>query len=75
MTEAHVFQDCEIDQAGRAHAVAIRVRRAIRNEVEAEFSLGRFDAAVGFARLRTKAAQFRLGINDRAVRNFLQRLS
>ena len=62
VAEAHVFEDGEIDQARRAHAVAVRVGRAVADEVEAELALGRLDAAVGLAGLGAEAAD--LGLRD-----------
>ena len=70
MAEAHVFENRQVDEARRAHAIAIRIRRAVADEIEAELAFRRFDAAISFARFRTEAAQFRFRINDRAVGNF-----
>jgi len=53
-------------KAGRTDAVAVRVVAAVADEVETEFALRAFDAAVGFAGLRAEAAEFGLRVHDRA---------
>ena len=62
-------------QARRANPIAIRIRSSIADEIKSPArQLGRFDAAVGLARLGPKAAQLGLRIHDRTARNLLQRL-
>src|ERR1035438_9081682 len=58
VAEAHVFEHRQIDEARRAHAVAIRIRRAVADQIKSELAFRAFDAAINFARLRTEAAQF-----------------
>src|SRR5204862_6275206 len=74
MADAHIFENRQVDEAGRTHAIAVRVRRAVANYIKAEFTLGRFDAAVGFADLRPEVAKLGLGINDRPFGNVFERL-
>src|SRR5256886_8290109 len=54
VAEAHVFQNGQIDQARRTHAIAIRIRPAVADDVETQLAFRRFDTAISFARLRTK---------------------
>src|SRR5688572_2644794 len=61
VAEAHLLEEGEIDQRGWADAVAPGVGRAVANEVETEFTLGAFEAAIGFAGFRAEAAELRLG--------------
>src|SRR5688572_6993483 len=74
MAEAHVFEHGQVDEAWRAHAVTIRIRAAVADQIEAEFALRSFDATVGFARLGLEAAELGFGINDWAKWNIRERL-
>src|SRR5438093_7798745 len=74
LPQAHVFENREVDEAGRAHAVTVWIRSTVADEVESEFAFGRLDAAIGFARLGPKAAQPGFRIEDRSLGNFFQRL-
>src|SRR5688572_7824867 len=49
MPKAHVFEQRQVDEARRADAIPIRIRRAVADEIKAEFAFGSFDAAVRFA--------------------------
>src|SRR6187549_1242296 len=66
LAEAHVLEQREVDEGRRAHAVAVRVERAVADEKEAEFSLGALEAPIGFAGLGPEAAELGLGVHDRA---------
>src|SRR5205823_1389928 len=70
--QAHVFQNCQIDEARGPHAITIRIRRAVANQIKSELPLGRFDPAVSFARFGPESPQLRFRINDRAFRYLLQ---
>ena len=74
MANAHIFEDGEVDEAWRAHVIAIRVGAAVADDIKTKLSLRRFDAAIGFAGLRPKAANLRLRIHDRAFGNVRERL-
>src|ERR1041385_4673633 len=74
MSEAHVFEHSQVDQARRANAVTIRIRAAIADQIEAEFALGSFDAAVRFAGLRSESTKLRLRIHDWTFGDFRERL-
>src|ERR1039458_5376574 len=74
VAKAHVFENRQVDENRGAHAVAVRMRRAVADDVKTKFALRRFDAAIDFAGLRTEAAQFRLRIHDRSGGNVAQRL-
>src|SRR6185436_4216042 len=74
LTEAHVFEHRQVDEAWRADQVAVRIRTTITDEVKAEFALRPFNPAIGFARFRAEATQLRFRIDDRASRNFGERL-
>src|SRR6266853_1294690 len=65
VTQAQIFENGEINEARRTHSVAIRIRSAVTDEIESELAFGRFNAAVRFARRRTKCAELRLWIHDR----------
>jgi hypothetical protein len=56
VAEAHVLEDGEVDEGGRADAVAVGVRAAVAEEIETDLALRALDAAVGFAGLRAEAA-------------------
>src|SRR6185437_13925848 len=54
--QTHIFKHGQIDQAWRANAITIRIRRAVADQVKTEFALRRFNAPIGFARLGTETA-------------------
>src|ERR1041385_4103474 len=56
LPEAEVFENRQVDEARRAPAGVIRMRPAVADQVKAEFTLGRFNAAVRLARLWPEAA-------------------
>ena len=66
VAEAHVLEDGEVDEGGRADAVAVGIRAAVADEIETEFALRALDAAVGLAGFRAEAAELRLRVHDRA---------
>src|SRR4051812_4761278 len=72
--DAHVFEEGEIDEAGRADAVAVGIRRTVADQIKTKLAFRTLDAAVGFAGLRAETAELRLGIDDRAFGNLRQRL-
>src|ERR1017187_9019385 len=74
VAEAHVLQHGQIDEAGRSHAVAIRIGRTVADEIKAQFTLRGLDPPIGFTRLRTESPQFRLRVHDRSGRNVAQSL-
>src|ERR1022692_1247477 len=63
VAEAHVFQNRQVDETRRAHAVTIWIRRAVADDVKAQLAFRRFDAAINFAGLWAEAAQLRLRIH------------
>src|SRR4030095_14456811 len=54
VTEAHVFKNCEIDEARRPDAVTIGIRSAVTDQIKSELAFRRFDPSVRFAHRRTK---------------------
>ena len=56
MAEAHVFEDREVDQARRTHAVAIRIPRAVADQVP----------KIGSGRTKTNGASRTRGVIGRA---------
>ena len=50
VAEAHVFQDRQINEARRTHAITIRIRAAVADQIETELAFRSFDAAIRFAR-------------------------
>src|SRR5271169_7239762 len=72
--EAHVLQNSQIDETRRPHPVAVRIGRAVANNVESQLPFWGFDAAVSFARFGSEPAQLRLWINDRALGDVVQGL-
>ena len=54
VTEAHVFQHGEIDEARRTNAVAIRIWRAVADQIKSQLALRAFDPPVRFADRRTE---------------------
>ena len=74
MAEAHVFQNREVDETRRAHAIAIRIRRAVADEIKSEFAFRAFDATINLAGLWAETAQLRFRIHDRPGGNVAQRL-
>src|ERR1035438_5840935 len=74
MPEAHVLENGQIDEARRAHPIAIWLGRAIADKIEAQLPFRRFDATVSFARFGSEPAQLRLRINNRSFRDVAQSL-
>ena len=74
MAETHVFENREINKTRRTHAVAIRIRAAIADQVKSELAFGRFNAAVRFAYRRAKRADLHFRIKDRTGLNLSERL-
>ena len=60
-------------EAGRAHAIAIWIRRIVADHIETEFAFGRFDAAVNFAGFWFEITGFEFWINDWPGGNVAQR--
>src|SRR5208282_1981279 len=75
MAEAHVFEDRQVDKTGRADAITPGRRPAVADEVKAQFTFGRFNAAVGFAGFGPEIAKFDFGIQDRSGGNVMQGLA
>src|SRR6266853_6285578 len=69
LPKAQVFQHSQVDETRRAHAISVRIRPAVADQVKSQFTLWSFDATVSLARLRTEAAQLRLRVNDRPFGN------
>src|SRR5256886_11886589 len=42
-------QTRQVDEAGRAHVVAVRIDRPVRDQIEADLALGALDSGVGLA--------------------------
>src|ERR1051326_4000190 len=53
MAKAQVLENRQVDETRRTHPIAIRIRRAVADEIETELALRSFNAAVGFACFRT----------------------
>src|SRR5271155_1649570 len=51
VTEAHILEHREVDQARRPHPVTVRVRRAVTDQIETQLPLRRFNPCIGFAHL------------------------
>src|SRR6266566_2218542 len=74
MAKAKVFEHCEINETWRAHAVAIRIRAAVTDEVKSKLAFGCFNSSVRFAYRWPERADLYLGIHDRPRLNLRQRL-
>jgi len=74
LTEAHVFQDGQVDETGRPHTVAIGIGGTITDEIKAELTFGCFDATVGLACFWTEPTEFRFRIYNWPGRYITQRL-
>src|SRR5438105_9936342 len=64
MPYAHVLEDGQIDQARRTDVIAIRTRRAVADEIKAQFAFWGFDPPISLAGLWLEGAQLRFGIHD-----------
>src|SRR3954470_20282073 len=72
MAETHVFEDGQVNQAGRSHPVAMGVRCAIANDIKAKFTFRALDSTVRFSSFGFESANLRLGIHNRPGRYFLE---
>src|SRR3954462_700621 len=66
VSNAHVFQNSEVDEAGRTNSISIRICRPIADQEKSKLALRSFDPAIGFSGGRTERAHLHLGIHDRA---------
>src|SRR6266545_3027484 len=49
MAAAHIAQRGQVDERWRTHLVAIRSSRSVAHQIKSQFTLRRFDPAVGIA--------------------------
>src|SRR5438552_18885327 len=74
MTKTKIFQNGQVDETRRAHAITIRIRSAIADQIKPEFTFGRFDPSVRFAHRWTKSADLYFRIHDRPGRDLFESL-
>src|SRR6266436_224999 len=72
MAEAEVFEHGQIDETRRAHAIAVRVRSTVTDQVKTELTFGRLNAPISFANRGTKGTDFHLRVDNRAGRNLFE---
>src|ERR1700722_11837402 len=65
LANTHVLEHGQVDQARRPHPVPVWVGRTVTDQIEAQLSLGRFNAPIGLTHLGTQAAQPGLRVHYR----------
>src|SRR5437773_4289771 len=74
VAEAKIFQNSQINKTRRAHAITVRIRSTVADQIETEFALGRFDASISFAHRWTKGADLHLRVHDGTGENLFESL-
>src|SRR6202048_5153663 len=65
VAQTQILQNGQVDETRRPHAISIRVRSPVADQIKSELALWTFDPSVGFAHPRFEGADFYFRIYDR----------